>query len=81
MLLQQLQEKEKFLTDRQQRLKTSVAEIEQNLEAGNIERKAQELGSLQVQLMLTEKALQDTQSKLTERIELEGSKEFKDTVK
>jgi len=81
MLLQQLQEKEKFLTERITRLKSSIAEVESEVEVRNIEQKAQELGTLQVQLKLTESALQDTHSKLTERIELEGSKEFKDKVK
>jgi protein subunit release factor A len=81
MLLQQLQEKEQFLTERVSRLKSSMQEVEQNLEAGNIEKKAEEIGSLQTQLFLTEKALQNTQDKLREQKQLEGSKEFKDKVK
>jgi protein subunit release factor A len=81
MLLQQLQEKEQFLTERVSRLKSSLQEVEQNLEPENIERKAEEIGSLQTQLFLTEKALQSTQDKLREQKQLEGSKEFKDKVK
>jgi protein subunit release factor A len=81
MLLQQLQEKEHFLTERVSRLKSSLQEVEQNLEPENIEQKAEEIGSLQTQLFLTEKALQNTQDKLRERKQLEGSKQFKDKVK
>jgi SMC interacting uncharacterized protein involved in chromosome segregation len=81
MLLQQLQEKEHFLTERVSRLKTSMQNVEQNLEPGNIEQKAEELRSLETQLFLTEKALQNTQDKLTEQKQLQGSKEFKDKQK
>jgi protein subunit release factor A len=81
MLLQQLQEKEQFLTERVSRLKSSMKEVEQNLEPKNIEQKAEEIGSLQTQLFLTEKALQSAQDKLRAQKELEGSKEFRDKQK
>jgi septation ring formation regulator EzrA len=81
MLLQQLQEKEQFLTERVSRLKSSLQEVEQNLEPENIERKAEEIGNLNTQLFLTEKALQSAQDKLRAQKELEGSKEFRDKLK
>lgn len=81
MFIDKLQEQEQLLTERVSRLKSSLKEVELNLEAENIEQKAEELKSLENQVYLTEKALQNTQSKLTERKKLEGSKEYKDKQK
>ena len=81
MFIDKLQEQEQLLTERVSRLKSSLKEVELNLEAENIEQKAEELKSLENQVYLTEKALQNTQSKLTARKQLEGSKEYKDKQK
>jgi hypothetical protein len=81
MFIEKLQEQEQFLTERVTRLKSSLKEVELNLEPETIEQKAEKLRSLETQLYLTEKALQNTQSKLTARKQLEGSKEYKDKQK
>ena len=76
--LQQLQDKEKRLSDRKQRLHGSIVTLKNNLNEGNIESSAEEIHKLEVQLELTETALKNAQNQLTEEKNKLASKEYKD---
>ena len=79
--LQELQNKEKRLADRISRLKLSISALKENLTEQNLEAKAKELHSLEVQLELTEQAWKNTQDQLKEQEKLLSSKAYKDKLK
>lgn len=80
MTIQQLQVQENKLLDRKNRLHVSINEQKQNLNDSNIEAKAQVINSLEIQLDLTETALQNTQNKLTEENKRLASKEYQNKL-
>jgi chromosome segregation ATPase len=76
-----IQEKEKRLADRVRRLKAEILTVKKNLTEADIPEKAKEIHSLEIQLQLTERALENTQKQLREHEEKLNSKEYKDKLK
>lgn len=79
--LGELQNKIKMLSERVSQLKNAIAEAEQIYSLGSIPETAKEIHSLEIQLKLTEKALENTQDKLREQEIYFSSKEYKDKLK
>ena len=79
--LQELQNKEKRISDRVARLHASISGIKNSITEHDISAKAEELKSLEVQKELTEVALKNTQDKLKELQKTISSKAYQDKLK
>lgn len=79
--LEQLQDKKHMLSERVSQLKNAIASAEQGYSEESILTTAREINSLETQLRLTEKALENTQDKLREQEKFLNSKEYKDKLK
>ena len=80
-IIQELQNKENMLAERASMLKSSIQKEKQELTEHNISAKADSIRSLEIQLSLTEKALENIQEKHREQREILNSKEYKDKLK
>jgi len=76
-----LQEKQRMLSERASQLKSSLKRAEKNITGENIPEKASEIQSLEIQLQLTEKALETAQEQQRELEKKLNSKEYKDKLK
>jgi len=81
MTIKQYEEREKRLSARVSRLKSSIAKAKMQVTEGNIPAKAEEINSLEIQLKLTETAHENVLKQLQEQEKFLASKEYKDKLK
>lgn len=81
MTVNELKNKEARLLERADRLRKRITVIKQNITEQEIQTKAEEIHSLEIQLQLTESALRNVQKQAQEHEKLIESKEYKEQQK